>query len=442
MTVHTDAWRTEHEVKGGMSRVSPLVTHVECVEQGGKTKRLNPGDFEPGKFEDREHFPINALSQGDWYQVPGSPAVAAVSNAYFSHALVPVSAPVHARLSAADRAALGQQPLLEPRLRSAGGLDVPRAARLLEDELEPGESATYSLLSYIGPKERNVLAHAAGGKPELIELIDLGFFSAIAKILVAFLLKVHGVIPNWGIAIMVLTLDGAPRSLFPLALPGIRSMIRMRELKPEIDALNEKFKDDAQAKGLAQMELWRKHNVNPLKGCLPQLASMPVWFALYTTLQTAVELYNIPFLWFPDLVGADPLYILPFIIGVTSFLQQQLMPMQGDAGAAEDDAVLHAGDVHGLHAVFAGRPRGIHVHERRARDPPAAGGRAARPPAACARGGGSGVGGYPGEGRRGERCAGSRGSKWARARAEEPATGAEKVRAPGDGSRLLGKGKA
>jgi len=161
------------------------------------------------------------------------------------------------------------------------------------------------------------------------ELIDLGFFSIIAKVLVAFLLKVHSIIPNWGVAIIILTIT-ARSLLFPLALPGVKGMIKMRELKPEIDALNEKFKDDAQAKGLAQMELWRKHNVNPLKGCAPQLASMPVWFALYTTLQTAVELYHIPFLWFPDLSAADPLYILPFIIGTTSFFQQRLMPQQGD----------------------------------------------------------------------------------------------------------------
>jgi YidC/Oxa1 family membrane protein insertase len=177
--------------------------------------------------------------------------------------------------------------------------------------------------------ERALLANAAGGNRKLDQLIDLGYFSPIAKILVAFLLKVHGVVGNWGIAIMILTIT-ARTLLFPLTLPSIKGMIKMRELKPEIDALNEKFKDDAQAKGLAQMELWRKHGVNPLKGCLPQLASMPVWFALYRTLQTAVELYNIPFLWFPDLSSADPLYILPFVIGATSFLQQKLMPPQGD----------------------------------------------------------------------------------------------------------------
>jgi len=83
------------------------------------------------------------------------------------------------------------------------------------------------------------------------------------------------------------------------------------------------------------MELWKKHGVNPMKGCLPQMASMPIWFALYTTLQTAAELYNIPFLWFPDLSAPDPLFILPFIIGAVYFVQQKMMPPQGDPAQAK-----------------------------------------------------------------------------------------------------------
>jgi YidC/Oxa1 family membrane protein insertase len=198
--------------------------------------------------------------------------------------------------------------------------------------LQPGQTDTYKVLSYIGPKERRVLALAGDGKHRLSDLIDLGFFASIAKVLVEFLLRVHGVIPNWGIAIIVLTLC-ARVLLFPLAVPGIRTMIRMRELRPELDALNEKYKDDVRAKGVAQMELFRKHGMSPfdqIKGCLPQLATMPVWFALYTTLQTAVELYNIPFLWFPDLSAPDPYFVLPFIIGGTYFVQQKIMPFQGD----------------------------------------------------------------------------------------------------------------
>jgi YidC/Oxa1 family membrane protein insertase len=330
LTVHTDAWRTHHEVTPGTFKQSPLVTQVECIGTDGSTTRLTGGDFEPSDLENREHFPINSRNNGTWYEAPAVPAVGAVSNAYFTHSLVPLSSPGKAPLCQAS---------IEERYdwqRFSKVADDPNGGSLYrvrlaypEVTLEPGKSVTYTLSSYTGPLERSLLADAAGGTHRLDQLIDLGFFSAIAKVLVAFLLKVYGVVGNWGIAIMILTIT-ARTLLFPLALPSIKGMIKMRELKPEIDALNEKFKDDAQAKGLAQMELWRKHNVNPLKGCLPQLASMPVWFALYRTLQTAVELYNIPFLWFPDLSSADPLYILPFIIGATSFLQQKLMPPQGD----------------------------------------------------------------------------------------------------------------
>jgi YidC/Oxa1 family membrane protein insertase len=329
LDIHTDAWRTDKEVHGAMFRVSPLMTHVECVPEDGSATRLSTQDFEPDDFQKTEHFPKSDLTAGDWYEAQGKPALAAVSNAYFSHAVVPLSKPsprcqlqVEERWDSHQFKKKSEDP-------NAGAMYRARLA-YAPLVLKPGAEASYEVLTYVGPKERSVLAHAAGGDHRLIELIDLGFFSAIAKILVAFLLKVYSVVPNWGLAIIVLTIT-ARSLLFPLALPGIKGMIKMRELKPEIEALNQKFKDDAQAKGVAQMELWRKHNVNPLKGCLPQLASMPVWFALYTTLQTAVELYNIPFLWFPDLSQADPFYVLPFIIGGTSFLQQKLMPMQTDA---------------------------------------------------------------------------------------------------------------
>jgi YidC/Oxa1 family membrane protein insertase len=329
LAAHTVAWRTDEETAGAMFRVSPFITHVECVAKTGDATRVRPDDFEPSDFKEEVHFRPNRLNLGDWYQAPGEPDVAAVSNAYFTHALVPLNAPqkpvcqlqIEERWNSTHHKSKKSDP-------NAGAMYRARLAYPPVD-LAPQQTQKYSLLSYIGPKERDALNAAAGGKHHVDELIDLGFFSAIAKRLVAFLLAVYGLIPNWGIAIIVLTLT-ARLVLFPLAIPSIKSMMKMRELKPELDALNEKYKNDAQAKGLAQMELWRKHNVNPLKGCLPQLASMPVWFALYTTLQTAVELYNIPFLWFPDLSEPDPYFVLPFVIGGTSFFQQKLMPMQGD----------------------------------------------------------------------------------------------------------------
>ncbi len=321
-------WRRTEEVHGGMFRVSPFMTHVECVPQAGKTVRLAPEDFEPEDFKGPAFTPT-PIDAGDWYQMPTPPAVSAITNAYFTHALVPVSAPVlptcqaliEYRWDSSKHAKSSDDPL-------SGNLYRSRLAYPVQ-ELAPGASATYDVLTYIGPKQRDALVAAGGGSTRLIELLNLGFFAVIAKIIVVFLLKTYSLVHNWGLAIILLTLT-ARVLLFPLQVPSIRSMIKMRELKPEIDALNEKYKDDPQAKGLAQMELWRKHNVNPLKGCLPQLASLPVWFALYTTLQTAVELYNIPFLWFPDLSAPDPWYVLPFVIGLTYFVQQKLMPMQAD----------------------------------------------------------------------------------------------------------------
>jgi YidC/Oxa1 family membrane protein insertase len=322
MAIDTVAWHRTKDVEGHMFRVSPFVTHVECVPDQGNALRYTPADFEPDDYKDDDRHQV--VRPWGWYEARHTPDLAAVSNAYFTQGLANVAGGV-------PKCQLSVENFFKDGKASddaSGSFYRARLAYPLRT-LAPGESASYTELAYIGPKERSVLAGAGGGNHRFLELIDLGFFSVIAEVLVTFLLKVHSVIPNWGVAIIVLTLT-ARLLLFPLSWPSIRNMVRMRELKPEMDSLTEKFKNDPQAKGLAQMELWRKHNVNPLKGCLPQLASMPVWFALYTTLQTAVELFNIPFLWFPDLSDKDPLYILPFVIGATSFVQQKMMPLQGD----------------------------------------------------------------------------------------------------------------
>lgn len=321
--IDTTTWLKSSDVTGGMFRVSPFVTHVECVPEQGKNLRLLPTDFEPNDFTSTDAYQV--LRPSGWYQSVLPPSIAALSNAYFTQGIAAVS----------GKGSPACQLLIENYFKGGVSSDPMSGsfyrARLAYPltSLASGESARYVTLQYAGPKERSILADTGGGAQQrFLELIDLGFFSVIAKVLVTFLLKVHSAVPNWGVAIIVLTMT-ARILLFPLSWPSIRNMVRMREIKPEMDAMNAKFKDDPQGRGLAQMELWRKHKVNPLKGCLPQLASMPVWFALYTTLQTAVELYNTPFLWFPDLSAPDPYFILPIVIGGTYFLQQKLMPMQG-----------------------------------------------------------------------------------------------------------------
>jgi len=160
--------------------------------------------------------------------------------------------------------------------------------------------------------------------------VNLGFFAPVAHILIKTLDGIHDYVTfgNWGIAVIVMTL--ALRTLlFPLTYKSIQTTIAMRRLKPEVDALNAKFADDAQAKNLAMMELWKKHGVNPFGGCLPQLVQMPVWFAMYTTLQNAVQMYHTHFLWFDDLSAPDKWFILPVLLGAANIIQQRIVPQQG-----------------------------------------------------------------------------------------------------------------
>ena len=325
LSTNTASFLRAEVTESAMFRMNPMMTHVECITKGGEVTREKVEDFAPDDFQDEpERFKKNSINSGWWSQPDGVAHIVAVSNAYFTDAIEHEEGP-------ATPSCLLQVDEVWGNFKHKD--DDPDHGAIYRSrlayeprELAPDKKESFTVKAYLGPKERKALS-AAGS--DFDTLIDLGFFSIIAKVLVGYLLWLYDIFPSWGVAIVLLTVT-ARMLLFPLTWPSIKNMIHMRELKPEMEKLNEKYKDDAQAKGLAQMQLWKQHGVNPMKGCLPQLISMPVWFALYTTLQTAVELYNIPFLWFPDLSEADPYYILPFVIGGVFFLQQKLMPMQAD----------------------------------------------------------------------------------------------------------------
>jgi YidC/Oxa1 family membrane protein insertase len=207
-------------------------------------------------------------------------------------------------------------------------------ARLVHDrhELGPGETHTWRTLAYVGPKEHDWLV-AAGH--QLPEAVDLGWFAWIAQWLVALLRWIFGLVGNWGLAIILLTVL-VKLVLYPLTEKSFQSMARMRQLKPEMDRINALYADDREKKGMAIMELYRKHKINPLGGCLPTLLQLPIWFALYQSLLTNVELYHAPFvLWWQDLSSPDPFFVLPLILGLLMFGQQKLTPTTMDATQAK-----------------------------------------------------------------------------------------------------------
>ncbi|MGE3636699.1 MAG: YidC/Oxa1 family membrane protein insertase [Sandaracinaceae bacterium] len=103
-----------------------------------------------------------------------------------------------------------------------------------------------------------------------------------------------------------------------------------------MDRVYELYKDDAEKKGAAVMELYRKNKINPLSGCLPSLVQLPVWWALFTSLSTNIELYHRPLaLWWTDLSAPDPYFVLPLCLGLLMHLQQRLTPTTMDPTQAK-----------------------------------------------------------------------------------------------------------
>ncbi len=253
--------------------------------------------------------------------LPGAASFVALGNTYFELAVVPQgSAEARCRLFAEDRvAAPGQDPLGSVYGASVGW---PRVS------VGTDQTERFQATVYLGPKEPETLASVTPDQ-RLKETVNLGFFSFIARQLLRFLRFLHSIVGNWGAAIMLLTLC-IRVALLPLLAKSMKSMAMMAKLKPELDEINQRLADNQEAKTLATMELYRKNGVNPLSGCFPQLAQLPIWWALYTTLQTSVELFHAPFIfWWRDLSAPDPYYVLPLVLGVIMFLQQKLMPPQG-----------------------------------------------------------------------------------------------------------------
>lgn len=241
--------------------------------------------------------------------------LAGVGNAFFALALAPDGAPAErCRLEWSNRGVRDT-----PSFGTLFGAQLmyPRA------ELEGGESVTYRTLAYVGPKDMDAIQTSGH---QMSDLVDLGWFDPIAGAMVTLLGVLSDFTGNWGFAIILLTVL-VRLMLFPLTEKSMRSMARMRHLKPEMDRINELYKDDREAKGAATMELYRKEKINPLGGCAPMLLQMPIFFALYQSLMTNVELFNAPFVgWLTDLSASDPYYVLPVSLGVLMFLQQRLAP--------------------------------------------------------------------------------------------------------------------
>ena len=190
----------------------------------------------------------------------------------------------------------------------------------------PGQTRSIDSHLYVGPTLQSQLdaIDRAGIAHGLNLTADYGMLTAIAEPLHWILVKLHALVGNWGLAIILLVLL-IKLALFKLSEAQFRSMAKMKRMQPRMQALKERYGDDKQKLSAATMELYQKEKINPLGGCLPTLVQIPVFFALYYVLLESVELRQAPFFgWIQNLSAPDPFFILPIlnaaIMGATTWL--------------------------------------------------------------------------------------------------------------------------
>lgn len=174
-------------------------------------------------------------------------------------------------------------------------------------ELEPGQSVSQKFEVFAGPKRPALLKQYGLG-----DLVYYGWFAPVAKVLAVILHAFYAVIPNYGIAIILLTAL-VRLCVFPLSKKQTLNAQKMQELQPELKKIVDKYKNNLEARNKAQQELFRKHNYHPLSGCLPMFIQLPVFVALYRLLAVDVELRQAPLIsesihWCSNLAAPDMLF--------------------------------------------------------------------------------------------------------------------------------------
>lgn len=278
-------------------------------------KQEKKGMFSFLKGPQNEFKPIyfldNKLSYDPVAEKEGKLFWAGIEDRYFMSAIVPRGHGDSAKVSATrtalpdDKAAI-ETTITIPAISVAAGSAVERKFSV-----------------YVGPKEMESLKSSGSS---LEKAIDYGWFSFIAVPILYLLKFFYGLIHNYGVAIIILTIF-VKLLLHPLSRHSMKSMKGMQTLQPKLKELKEKYKDNKEKLNMETMALFRAHKVNPMGGCLPMALQLPIYIALYKVLWNSIELYRAPFVGFyKDLSAPDPYFIMPIILGVAMWLQQKLTP--------------------------------------------------------------------------------------------------------------------
>ncbi|RME71884.1 MAG: membrane protein insertase YidC [Verrucomicrobia bacterium] len=286
---------------------------------GDDARFVGRNNFEPGFFKRtfggdtqiKQELPV--LQPCVW---------ASVKNQFFTTVLTPDEP---AQLATARRV---EFPLLEgeakPRIGVTGSL-------VLESQrVEPGQPVSLGFDFYAGPKEYKRLVKL-GERQDLV--MQFGFFGFFSKILLTLLTALHGVLGNWGLAIIATTLV-IRTAMWPITATAAKSAKRMAKIQGPMKEIQEKYKDNRQKQQEEMLKLFKQHRINPLGGCLPMFIQIPIFFGLFSMLRSASELRFAEFLWIGDLSQPDtvatiygfPINIMPLLMGISMVVQMRMTP--------------------------------------------------------------------------------------------------------------------
>ncbi len=209
------------------------------------------------------------------------------------------------------------------------GADGKEVSEAIPEVATTTSARTTQLRVFVGPKDYDQLKAM---RPPLNALVQFGWFEFVSDPLFHALKWIYKYVPNWGWAIVVLTLV-INMVLFPLRISSYRTTLKMQRVGPEVKAIQEKYKkyklNDPRKADMNKevMAIYQREGINPIGGCVPMLLQMPIWFGLNSALRGAIELRHASWLWVHDLAAKDPYYILPVTVGISMYLVSKMTPM-------------------------------------------------------------------------------------------------------------------
>lgn len=261
------------------------------------------------------------------FQQPGAMEFAGIEDQFFTAAFIPNGTVLYlSHWTQWQHLVANGQQTAEPMAEMAVGSAAPVPVKLR---------------AYVGPKDLALLSKV---QPSLEGLVQFGWTGVIAKPMLFILQWLHRLIPNYGWAIVVLTL-GLTMALLPIRIWTFHSMRKMQVIAPEMKAIQDRYRkysmtDPRRSKMNEEiMAMYAKHGLSPwsqVGGCLPMLLQIPFLWAFYRMLAGAIELRHAPWiLWIHDLSAKDPYYVLPIAMAVTTYLSTKMMPTASTVDPAQ-----------------------------------------------------------------------------------------------------------